>query len=336
MSTVPMVALGDGLITSALGFGCMSLSGTYGPADDEESEHVLDAAIDAGVRLIDTADVYGAGHNELLVGRTVRRRHHEVELATKFGFAPPGSVDERRFIGDPEYVATAARASLGRLGVDHIDLYYYHRLDPTVPIEDTIGAMAELVRQGLVRHLGVSEVTGDELRRAHAVHPIAAVQSEWSLISRDVEVQVIPTARELGVGFVAYAPLGRGLLANADVDIPDDDLRRAFPRFDDDALPTNQGLARTVAELAARLSVTPSQLALAWVRERARELAIPVTPIPGTRRIDRLGENLASLTVEIPPTVRANLDALAERSRGDRARDVSAISQGRERVGGRP
>ena len=331
-----MVALGDGLITSALGFGCMSLSGTYGPADDEESEHVLDAAIDAGVRLIDTADVYGAGHNELLVGRTVRRRHHEVELATKFGFAPPGSVDERRFIGDPEYVATAARASLGRLGVDHIDLYYYHRLDPTVPIEDTIGAMAELVRQGLVRHLGVSEVTGDELRRAHAVHPIAAVQSEWSLISRDVEVQVIPTARELGVGFVAYAPLGRGLLANADVDIPDDDLRRAFPRFDDDALPTNQGLARTVAELAARLSVTPSQLALAWVRERARELAIPVTPIPGTRRIDRLGENLASLTVEIPPTVRANLDALAERSRGDRARDVSAISQGRERVGGRP
>ncbi len=336
MSAVPKVALGDGLTTSALGFGCMSLSSTYGPADDGESERTLAAAIDAGVRLIDTADVYGAGHNESLVGRTVRRRRHEVELATKFGFAPPDSVDTRRFIGDPEYVATAARASLGRLGVDHIDLFYYHRLDPTVPIEDTIGAMAELVRQGLVRHLGVSEVTGEELRRAHAIHPIAAVQSEWSLISRDVEAQVIPTARELGVGFVAYAPLGRGLLANADIAIPDDDLRRAFPRFDDDALPTNQGLARTVAELAARLAVTPGQLALAWVRERGRELAIPVAPIPGTRRIDRLGENLASLTVEIPPAVRASLDALAARSRGDRARDVSAISQGRERVGGRP
>ncbi len=321
-----------GLEVGAQGFGGMALAETYGPADTEVSLATLHHAVDAGIRLIDTADVYGGGSNERLVARLVRDRRDEVLLATKFGFVHDPAPGGPRFRGDPAYVREAVHASLGRLGVDRIDLYYYHRVDPQVPIEETVGALAELVAEGVVDRVGLSEVTAVELERADAVHPITAVQSEWSVWSRDVEDSVIPTAVRLGVGFVAYSPLGRGFLAAPVSALADGDLRRNFPRFDAERLAANAPIGETVRQIAATEGLTPAQLALAWLGEKGRELGVDVVPIPSTRRAERIDENLAAAGIRLSAAALAALEPLGAQVAGDRARQVTDISQGRERA----
>jgi aryl-alcohol dehydrogenase-like predicted oxidoreductase len=289
---------GSGLEVSAIGLGCMGMSEFYGPSDDASSIGVLHHAIDIGVTFWDTADMYGTGRNEQLVGRALRGRRDQVVLATKFALqrAPDGS-----FIGisgRPEYVRAACDASLRRLGVDHVDLYYQHRVDAQVPIEDTVGAMADLVQAGKVLHLGLSEAGAATLRRAAAVHPIAALQSEWSLWSRDIEVDIVSTCRELGIGLVAYSPLGRGFLTGAIRSIDDlaaDDWRRSNPRFEGANFERNLALVAHIERLAADKGCTPAQLALAWVLAQGPD----VVPIPGTRSRTRLDENAAAIAVEL-------------------------------------
>jgi len=288
----------SGLEVSPIGLGCMGMSEFYGPSDDATSIGVLHHAIDLGVTFWDTADMYGTGRNEQLVGRALRGRRNQVVLATKFALqrGPDGS-----FIGisgRPEYVRAACDASLTRLGVDHIDLYYQHRVDPQVPIEDTVGAMAELVEAGKVLHLGLSEAGAATLRRAAAVHPIAALQSEWSLWSRDIEDDIVPACRELGIGVVAYSPLGRGFLTGAIRslgDLAEDDWRRANPRFEAKHLELNLAIVARIERLAADKGCTPAQLALAWVLAQGPD----VVPIPGTRSRTRLAENAAAITVAL-------------------------------------
>jgi aryl-alcohol dehydrogenase-like predicted oxidoreductase len=330
------VRLGDGLIGSAQGFGAMALAGAYGSADDGESLATLRSALDAGITMVDTADIYGHGSNETLVGRLLReRRRDDIVVATKFGFLPEPDADGLRVRGDAEYARAALDASLTRLGIDEIDLYYLHRVDPRVPIEETVGVLAEFVRRGLVRHIGLSEVTATELERAHAVHPIAAVQTEWSVWSRDIEDHVVPTARRLGAGIVAYSPLGRGFLAGGaslGTELAADDNRRNFPRFDAQRLEQNAVIAERVARLAEDLRITPAQLALAWLHQHGRALGVPVVPIPSTRRASRVAENLAAVRIELGASAVEELNTLAELAVGDRARDPLTISQGRERV----
>ncbi|MCP2319510.1 putative oxidoreductase [Nocardia amikacinitolerans] len=287
------------LAVSAQGLGCMGMSHAYGAADDDQSIATLHRALDLGVTLLDTADFYGSGHNEELIGRAIAGRRDEVVLATKFGFAnrlgEPTSIR-----GDAAYVRQACDASLRRLGVDHIDLYYQHRVDPQVPIEETVGAMAELVRAGKVRHLGLSEASASTIRRAHAVHPIAALQSEWSLWTRDLEAEIVPVCRELGIGIVPFSPLGRGFLTgryNSVAELAENDMRRGQPRFADGNLEQNLAIVAKLDELATTKGVTAGQLALAWVQHRGDD----VVPIPGTRRQRYLEENLAALTVELSP-----------------------------------
>mgnify|MGYP001765408815 FL=1 len=302
----------SGLRVSAVGLGCMGMSEFYGPSDDMASVAVLHHAIDLGVTFWDTADMYGTGRNEQLVGRALRGRRDQVVLATKFALqrAPDGS-----FIGisgRPEYVRSACDASLQRLGVDHIDLYYQHRVDPEVPIEDTVGAMADLVRAGKVLHLGLSEASAATLRRAAAVHPIAALQSEWSLWSRDIEDEIVPARRELGIGLVAYSPLGRGFLTGAIRSLDDlaaDDWRRANPRFEDGNLERNLSLVAHIERLAADKGCTPAQLALAWVLAQGPD----VVPIPGTRSRVRLAENAAAVAVTLTADELAAIDELIPR-----------------------
>lgn len=290
----PRRALGrQGLEVSAIGLGCMGMSDFYGPSDEKRSLEVLNHALDIGINFLDTADMYGIdGANERLLSQVLQHRREEIVLATKFGNvrAPDGAflgID-----GRPGYVRQACDASLRRLGVDHIDLYYQHRVDPDVPIEDTVGAMAELVQAGKVRHLGLSEAAGATVRRAARVHPIAALQSEYSLWSRDVEDDALPVCEELGIGFVAYSPLGRGFLTGA-IDTPErldsSDWRRRNPRFQQENLALNLELVRAVKEIAQELDCTPAQLALAWLLHRSPH----IVPIPGTRRIARLEENAA-------------------------------------------
>ncbi|HYU38561.1 MAG TPA: aldo/keto reductase, partial [Acidimicrobiia bacterium] len=279
---MPTRALGQGLEVSAQGLGCMGMSQIYGPADETESLATIARALELGVTFLDTADVYGLGHNEELVGRAIAGRRDDVVLATKFGIVRrPEDNNFRAVNGRPDYVRSACDASLQRLGVNHIDLYYQHRADPNVPIEDTIGAMAELVDAGKVRHLGLSEAATDTIRRAHAVHPISALQSEWSLWSRDIEGEVLPTARELGIGIVPYSPLGRGLLtgqiSSAD-DLSRGDFRRGTPRFEGENLTRNLEVVDRVRTIATEKGVTPGQLALAWVQAQGDDVA----PIPGT------------------------------------------------------
>ncbi|MFF8382294.1 aldo/keto reductase [Streptomyces kanasensis] len=296
MTDVPTRHLGA-LAVSAQGLGCMGMSHGYGAADDAQSIATLHRALDLGVTLLDTADFYGGGHNEELVGRAVAGRRDEVVLATKFGFANRLG-EPTRIRGDAAYVRQACEASLRRLGVDHIDLYYLHRVDPQVPIEETVGAMAELVRAGKVRHLGLSEAGAATLRRAHAVHPIAALQSEWSLWTRDPEAEVAPVCRELGIGLVPFSPLGRGFLTGRyrSVDtLAAGDIRRGQPRFADGNIERNLAIVARLEELAAAKGITAGQLALAWVQHRGDD----VVPIPGTRRQRYLEENLAALTVEL-------------------------------------
>jgi aryl-alcohol dehydrogenase-like predicted oxidoreductase len=294
----------------------MGMSFAYGTPDHDEAVATIDRALELGVTFFDTADMYGFGHNEELVGKALARRRDEIVLATKFGIhLDPDDPSGRGVRGDPAYVRQACDASLGRLGLDHIDLYYQHRPDPTVPIEETVGAMAELVAAGKARHLGLSEASVDTIRRAAAVHPIAALQTEWSLFSRDIEDGIVPACRELGIGIVPYSPLGRGLLtgtvASLD-DLQDDDFRRTQPRFQGDNLDANLAAVAVVREIAAAHGVTPGQVALAWVTAQGDD----VVPIPGTKRRRYLEENLAALDVALTADDLARLDTL--RPVGDR------------------
>ncbi|SKC57690.1 aldo/keto reductase [Krasilnikoviella flava] len=319
---MPRTTLGDGLDTSLLGYGAMGLAQVYGAVDEDDALATLHHVVDVGIDLIDTADLYGAGSNERLVGRLLRDRRDDVTLATKFGIVSEDDTYSRMSArNDPAYVAEAADASLRRLGVDVIDLYYLHRRDPRVPVEDVVGAMAELVTAGKVRHLGLSEVTATELRAAQAVHPIAAVQSEWSLWSRDVERSVVPTAAELGVGFVPYSPLSRGLLTGklTDADALAGDWRSNLERFRGSAFEANQALVAVVRGIAQERGATPAQVALAWLRHQGDALGLPVVPIPGSRRAARVDENLASLGLALDAEAVAALDELAGRVVGARS-----------------
>src|SRR4051795_8915876 len=308
----------DPLTVSSMGLGCMGMSEFYGTGDEQQGIDTIHRALDLGVTFLDTADMYGPFTNEKLVGRAISGRRDEVQLATKFGNERKADGTRVGINGSPEYVRSACEASLQRLGVDHIDLYYQHRVDKSVPIEDTVGAMSELVQAGKVRHLGLSEASAQTIRRAHAVHPITALQTEYSLFTRDLEDEILPTLRELGIGLVPYSPLGRGLLTGAiasQADLESNDSRRSpyFPRFSGDALEANLALVRKVEEIAERKGATPGQLALAWVLAQGDD----VVPIPGTKRVKYLEENVAAADLTLSADVVAELDALGEAA-GDR------------------
>jgi aryl-alcohol dehydrogenase-like predicted oxidoreductase len=308
----------SGPTVSALGLGCMGMSHAYGETDDDESIATIHRALDLGVTLLDTADQYGPHTNERLVGRAIAGRRDEVFLATKFGLVrEPGDLSNTGVNGRPEHVRRSIEGSLQRLGVDHVDLYYLHRVDPDTPIEETVGAMAQLVQEGKVRYLGLSEARPDTLRRACAVHQITALQTEYSLWTRDAEDGVLDACRELGIGFVAYSPLGRGFLTGAIRSIDDlsaDDWRRTNPRFQGESFQRNLDLVDEVRRLAAEKDVTPAQLALAWVLAQGED----IVPIPGTRRRTRLEENVGALDVELTDDDLRRIDDVMPRVSGDR------------------
>jgi aryl-alcohol dehydrogenase-like predicted oxidoreductase len=297
-----------GLEVSAMGLGCMGMSDFYGPRDEQQNLETLNASLDLGCTFLDTADMYGRGENEKLLSQVLETRRDEVVLATKFGITR-GEGQTRGVDGRPEYVKRACDASLKRLGVDHIDLYYQHRVDPTVPIEDTVGAMAELVDAGKVRFLGLSEAGADTIRRAAKVHPISALQTEYSLWTRDPEPGILPLCRELGIGFVAYSPLGRGFLTGQirrPEDLAEDDFRRHNPRFQGENFQKNLDLVARVEQMAKDKGVTAAQLALAWVLHQGDD----IVPIPGTRKVSRLKENLGALDVALTAEELAHLAEL--------------------------
>jgi len=317
------------LTVSALGLGCMGMSEFYGTADEATGIATIHRALDLGVTFLDTADMYGPFTNEQLVGKAIKGRRDEVQLATKFGNVRGPNGERLGISGKPEYVRSAVDASLQRLGVDHIDLYYQHRVDKTVPIEETVGAMADLVTAGKVRHLGLSEASAKNIRTAHEVHPITALQTEYSLFTRDLEDEILPTIRELGIGLVPYSPLGRGMLtgtitrdSGAD---GDKDFRRStyFPRFQGEALDHNLTLVERITEIANAKGCTPGQLALAWVLAQGDDVA----PIPGTKRVAYLEENVGAIDVELTANDLATLEAVVPKGSvaGDRYGDMSHI-----------
>lgn len=308
MTAIPVRTLGPhGLRVSALGLGCMGMSFAYGPADEQRSIATLHLALDRGINLLDTADVYGPETNERLLARVLHERREEVVLATKCGIAyadPDRAVD-----GRPAYIHQACNASLGRLATDRIDLLYLHRVDPEVPIEETVGAMAELIAAGKVRHIGLSEAAAATIRRAHAVYPLTAIQMEYSLWTRGIEADILPLARELGIGVVPYSPLGRGFLSGqitSPDDLGEDDWRRGNPRFQGENFKRNLELVNQVTALAHERNATPAQIALAWVLQQGDD----IVPIPGTTRAERLDENIAALDLELGSEDLQRLDAI--------------------------
>jgi len=333
---IPTARLGaDGPGVGLLGLGCMGMSFAYGPADAKESLATLDRALELGVTFYDTADVYGAGENERFLSPFFKAHRDEVVVATKFAMSiPPGEPTRRVVRNDRPYIRQAVEASLRRLGIDVIDLYYMHRRDPAVPIEETVGAMAELVREGKVRHLGLSEVTGAELRAAHTVHPVAAVQSEWSLFSRDVEISLVGAAVELGSAVVPYSPLGRGFLtgsfANAEQDLTEGDFRRSQPRFTGENAAANAALLEPVRTVAEAHGVSLGQIALAWVQQRAQVHGLPVIPIPGTTKRTRVEENTAATRIVLTDHELSLLEPIAGKVAGDRYADMTFASTSRE------
>ena len=314
------------LTVSTMGLGCMGMSEFYGTTDESEAAATINRALDLGVTFLDTADMYGPFTNEQLVGRAIGSRRDEVQLATKFGNERLPDGTRVGVNGRPEYVRKACDASLARLGVDHIDLYYQHRVDKTVPIEETVGAMAELVAAGKVRHLGLSEASVMTIRRAHAVHPVTALQTEYSLFTRHVEDEILPTLRELGIGLVPYSPLGRGILTGAIKSLDSlapDDFRRHNPRYQGTALENNLALVARIEEIAGEKGVTPGQLALAWVLAQGDD----VVPIPGTKRVRYLEQNVAAAGVHLDTEDLARLDRAVPREAvaGERYPDMSSI-----------
>jgi aryl-alcohol dehydrogenase-like predicted oxidoreductase len=313
---------------SEMGLGCMGMSEFYGRPDEGEAIATIHRAFDLGMNFLDTADAYGPFTNEKLVGRAIAGRRDDVVLATKFGIVRSSDPQYRGIDGSPAYVRKACQASLDRLGVDYIDLYYLHRVDPKTPIEQTVGAMAELVDEGKVRYLGLSEAAAATIRRAHAVHPITALQTEYSLWTRDPEGEILSTVRELGIGFVAYSPLGRGFLAGK-IRSPDelgrDDFRRSIPRFQGDNFRRNQALAETFRDLATEKGVTPAQLALAWVLGRGDD----IVPIPGTRRRAYLEENVRAVDVHLTRKDLERIDASMPKgaAAGDRYPNMSTVNR---------
>ncbi|MFF8956164.1 aldo/keto reductase [Streptomyces sp. NPDC014894] len=332
--TIAQVRLGaDGPLVGVQGLGCMGMSEFYGPTDESAARATLRAALDAGVTLFDTADMYGRGANEEFLAPFLGAHRDEITIATKFAVARDDDDASRRVRNDPAYIRRAVEGSLKRLNVDVIDLYYMHRRDPAVPLAESVGAMAELVDRGVVRTLGLSEVTGAELREAYAVHPIAAVQSEWSLFSRDVERSAVGAAAELGVAFVPYSPLGRGFLTGSfsAAAVPDGDYRADLPRFRGENGRANEALLEPVRRIAGAHGATLAQVALAWVRQRAQAHGLTaVVPIPGTRKPERLRENAAATRLTLTPEELALLEPIAGQVAGERYQDMSSTAAARE------
>jgi aryl-alcohol dehydrogenase-like predicted oxidoreductase len=316
----------EGLTSAAQGLGCMGMSEFYGTTDDAESAATIRLALELGVTMLDTADQYGLGANEVLVGQTIANGREQVVLATKFGIVrDPERPTHRTINGRPDYVRSACEASLRRLATDYIDLYYQHRVDHDVPIEETVGAMAQLVQEGKVRYLGLSEASAETIRRAHAVHPISALQSEYSLWSRDIEEEVLPTIRELGIGLVAYSPLGRGFLTGqitSPEDLAPDDFRRYNPRFQGENLQRNLALVKRVKRIAAELDCAPGQVALAWVLQRGQD----IVPIPGTKRRSYLEQNVEACELSLSGEDLRILEDLGDVA-GDRYPDMSFVNR---------
>lgn len=335
-SKIAKVQLGTGgPEVGVQGLGCMGMSFAYGPADTEEARAALERALELGVTLYDTADAYGQGANEKFLSPFFKAHRDELVIATKFALSiPPDEPTKRVIRNDAPYIRQAVEASLSRLDVDVIDLYYMHRRDVNVPIEETVGVMAELVREGKVKHLGLSEVTGGELRAAQGVHPIAAVQSEWSLFSRDIEAGVVPVARELGVALVPYSPLGRGFLtgsfANAEKDLGAGDFRRQQPRFNGDNAVANAALLEPVRAVADAHGASLGQVALAWAQQRAAVHGLTVVPIPGTTKAKRVAENAAATRIVLSDAELGLLEPIAAKVAGDRYADMTFTSAGRE------
>ncbi|PRZ14026.1 aldo/keto reductase [Nesterenkonia sandarakina] len=333
--TLRSITLGTGqhqLETSALGYGAMSLAGAYGAISEADSLELLDHVARREVTFLDTANIYGDGESERVLGTFLKHRREEFVLATKVGIEKGAGVGKRRARGDAAYIKDQIDQSLRRLGTDHVDLYYLHRVDPETPIEESVGALGELVTAGKVRAIGLSEATGDEIARGHAVHPITAVQSEWSIFARDVEAHVLPTCARLGIGFVPYSPVGRGLLTDSfDAKaLPAEDIRQNFPWFMPENLPQNASLLEQVRAVAARLDLPTAGLALAWLYQQASALGVQISPIPGTRTAAHWDELQHGVDVALPGEALAELDALAGQVSGDRSFDPRWVSGGRE------